>query len=114
MRRLVLSCLAALLAVLGLSAASSGASSEAQALQPGRVSVGLAVPGPSGDGSVDSPAVAGDAGVGDALGPLELAARFAGEEQREPVFLGMLALVALAAGLGASARLHTSARRRTG
>ena len=96
MRRLVLSCLAALFAVMGLSTASEGASSEAQALRPAQVSAALAVPGPVGP-AAGSPSVA-----------------FAGEAEREPVFLGMVALAAVAAGHGARARLHTAARRRTG
>jgi hypothetical protein len=82
MRRLVLSCLAALLAVLGLSAASSGAASgsdsgsgsAAQAPRPARVTVVQAVPGASVDVSIDGREVAGGAGVGDVLGPFELAA----------------------------------------
>lgn len=93
--------MAALFAVLGLSAASSGASSEAQALQPARVSVVRAAPGTS-------------VGVGDGLEPSDPAARISGEEEREPAFLVMVALAASAAGLGASVRLHTAARRRTG
>jgi hypothetical protein len=96
MRRLVLSCLAALFAVMGLSTASEGASSEAQALLPARVSAAPAVPGPVGP-------AAGSHGVASA-----------GEAEREPVFLGMVALAAVAAGLSAGARLHTAARRRTG
>lgn len=39
---------------------------------------------------------------------------FGGEEQREPLFLGLLALTAAAAGIGAMVRLHTAARRRVG
>lgn len=101
MRRLALSCLAALLAVLGLSAASSERTSEAQALQPARVSVVGAAPGTS-------------VGVGDGLEPTDLAAGISREEEREPTFLAMVALAATAAGLGASVRLHTAARRRTG
>ena len=108
MRRLVLSCLAALFAVLGLSAASSDGGSEAQALRPGQVVLVQDMPGATDDATIDGGA------VGDALGSFELAARLAGEEEREPAFLGMLALVAVAAGLGASAKLHTAARRRTG
>lgn len=72
MRRLVLSCLATLLVVLGLSAASSQASSEASAPRPARVTVIQAVPGASVDVSVDGEEVAGGAGVGDVLGPFEL------------------------------------------
>lgn len=72
MRRLVLSCLATLLAVLGLSAASWQASSEASAPRPARVTVIQAVPGASVDVTVDGEEVAGDAGVGDVLGPFEL------------------------------------------
>lgn len=73
MRRLVLSCLATLLAVLGLSAASWQVSSEASAPRPALVTVIQAVPGASVDVTVDGEEVAGDAGVGDVLGPFELA-----------------------------------------
>jgi hypothetical protein len=80
MRRLVLSCLAALLAVLGLSAASSGPSSGAstgagsgtEAPRPAQVTVIQAVPDASVDVSIDGSEVAGGAGVGDVLGPFEL------------------------------------------
>lgn len=95
MRRLVLSCLAALFAVMGLSTASEGASSGAQALAPARVSAAPAVPGP----------------LGPAAGSHSVAS--AGEGDREPVFLGVMALTAVAAGLGAGARLHAAARRGT-
>jgi len=78
MRRLVLSGLAALLAVLGLSAAgsgaSSGASSATQAPGPARVTVVQAVPDASVDVTIDGREVAGGAEVGDVLGPFELAA----------------------------------------
>lgn len=108
MRRLVLSCLAALFAVLGLSAASSGGSAEAQALGPVVVAAVQAVPGSTDDDREVA------SGADDVLGPFELAAHFTGDEEREPAFLTMVALAAMAAGLGASVRLHTAARRRTG
>ena len=85
MRRLVLSCLAALLAVLGLSTASSqassgansgassGVNSGAEAPRPAQVTVVQAVPGASVGVSIDGSEVAGGAGVGDVLGPFELA-----------------------------------------
>ncbi|TGN66156.1 DUF4397 domain-containing protein [Nocardioides eburneiflavus] len=72
MRRLVLSCLAALLAVLGLSTASSQASSGSEAPRPARVTVIQAVPGAIVDVSIDGSEVAGGSGVGDVLGPFEL------------------------------------------
>lgn len=68
MRRLVLSLLAALFAVLGLTAAS------ADATAPGRASVTViqAVPGIAVDVAVDGRSVATDAEVGAVLGPFEL------------------------------------------
>ncbi|NYE38928.1 hypothetical protein F4692_004083 [Nocardioides cavernae] len=68
MRRMLLSCLAAVLAVLGLGVASSEASPTAAS-----VTVIQAVPGASVDVSVDGRQVATGAGVGDVLGPFELA-----------------------------------------
>lgn len=76
MRRLFLSTLAAVLAVLGLSTASSQASSgngsAAQAARPAQVTVIQAVPDASVDVSIDGREVAGGAAVGDVLGPFEL------------------------------------------
>ncbi len=76
MRRLFLSTLAAVLAVLGLSAASSqassGAGAGAEAPRPAQVTVIQAVPDASVDVSIDGREVAAGAGVGDVLGPFEL------------------------------------------
>lgn len=69
MRRMFLSCLAAVLAVLALGAASSEASAPTSA----SVTVIQAVPGASVDVSVDGRQVASGAEVGDVLGPFALA-----------------------------------------
>lgn len=69
MRRVFLSFLAAILAVLGLGAASSDASAPTAA----SVTLIQAVPGASVDVTVDGRQVASGAEVGDVLGPFELA-----------------------------------------